>query len=161
MHPILALVLATLASSLRVPQTRVETPTRRAALTALAAAASLPILHADAAPSFDKGALDLKPREERKKLKPDGFGGYIERDALVESIPGRMLNARDDETAAAPKVAAAPRKAPPPSKSSEPPLSLEEMVNNSIRSKEELYGRKLTETEKTELAAKVKSLLGK
>lgn len=99
MRPILALVLATLASSLRVPQTRVETPTRRAALTALAAAASLPILHADAAPSFDKGALDLKPREERKKLKPDGFGGYIERDAPVESIPGRILNPRDDETA--------------------------------------------------------------
>ena len=110
MRPFLALVLATLASSLRVPQARVATPTRRAALTALGAAASLPILHADAA------RLDLKPLEERKKLKQDGLGGDIERGAPVESIPGRARKPRDDKTAEAPKIAAATRQATSPTR---------------------------------------------
>jgi len=68
-----------------------------------------------------------------------------------------------DETPAAPKpaaepvikAAAPPAPPPPPSK----PLTIDELVANSIAQKESLLGRPLSDTEKADMTTKVKKLM--
>mmetsp|Transcript_7463 Transcript_7463/g.16451 ORF Transcript_7463/g.16451 Transcript_7463/m.16451 type:complete len:166 (-) Transcript_7463:407-904(-) len=133
---------------------------------AIGGAASLLVpfqaVHAISNP-WDKGEVNFKPREEKKRMRPDGFGGYIERDEPVKTPILSILEQKDeDDEPAAP----APVKAPPAKKkavatstaSSAPALSLDDMVTNSVRSKEEIMGRPLEPSEVAEIRSKLAKL---
>ena len=87
---------------------------------------------------------------------PDGFGGFKPRD----SDPTAPLYKRVGDAVFSDADGAAP---PPPPKaaarSSAPALTFEDLVANSIASKEELLGRKLTDAEKGALVAKLEALM--
>lgn len=113
---------------------------------------------------FDKGEIQgLKPEKKKKRMKPDGFGGFVEREEEVKPVLSRVIDNAlgDDAPPPAPRAAAPP---PPPapvgtsSKSSAPALTLDELVAKSIQQKEELLGTTLSDAEKAQLAAKVKAL---
>ena len=119
---------------------------------------------------WDKGDLsNLKPEKERKRLRPDGFGGYVERDEAVAPVITKVIQraAGDDDdaeqTPPAKAVTAAPRSSKPkPSErttSSTPTMSLEAMVEASIKSKEESQGGlPLSDAEKATMRAKVEAM---
>jgi len=92
---------------------------------------------------------------------PDGFGGFKERTAVVQPVAANALGADDRE--AAPKAIGnpLPKDGARRSASSAPELTLDELVVNSVRTKEETYGRKLSQAEVAELTAKITRLLGK
>jgi len=99
--------------------------------------------------------------------RPDGFGGFERRDKPVKPLAKQVLeNVVGDEDSAPPppRKAAAPAPPPPPkassTASSSKPLTMDEMVANSISNKEAFLGRQLTEAEKVELADKLKKLMG-
>ena len=111
-------------------------------------------------------------------LSPDGFGGK-ECKGKVKGVPQRAAEAvtevlsGDDAPPPAPVEAARARAvaAPTPKPSagqstrssseaaSSKPLTLDQLISNSIAQKEDLLGRKLTEQEAAEMAAKVKKLM--
>ena len=98
---------------------------------------------------------------EEGATPPDGFGGYIERDEDVKPVINRILGdggdlLRRQMWRRRPKrlwgvavVVGLVKGA-----------SVDEMVQNSIASREQLIGRELTADEKKALADKVKSMLG-
>ena len=111
------------------------------------------------------GAVERKTADEVPCAKgvpgcrPDGFGGYVKRDAPVKSIPKQIFS--DDDAPAPPprKMTAA---APPPAAStasSSKPLSIDDMISNSITQKESILGRELTAAEKADMANKVRALM--
>jgi len=97
--------------------------------------------------------------EEGQRLAPDGFGGK----KCIGEIKSVLQQIVGDETPAAPKpaaepvikAAAPPAPPPPPSK----PLTIDELVANSIAQKESLLGRPLSDTEKADMTTKVKKLM--
>ncbi|KAL1523205.1 hypothetical protein AB1Y20_018157 [Prymnesium parvum] len=156
----MAVAVASLGATdaLRLPTSPVERMPRRSAL---AAAFAFPAA-ALALPSFDKGDLNLKERPVRQKCRPDGFGGKIcvdpeEADERrTAPIISRLGNA---EPAAAPVKSAPPPSArgpPAVTSSSSPPLSVDAMIQNSIKQKAEVLGRDLTPAEVADITAKVK-----
>jgi len=116
--------------------------------------------------------------EDGQRLQPDGFGGkrcvgevksvgQIAGEAAKEQIDNLvggggsssadpMAGARMSQAAAS-KAASKP---PPSTKSSAPakPLSMEELISNSIAQKEGVLGRPLDTDEKMEMATKVRKL---
>ena len=100
-----------------------------------------------ALPAFDKGELEgLKPEKKKKRMKPDGFGGFVERDEEVKPVIARAIDGvtgGDEAPAPAPR-AAAPAPAPTVSastKSSASAPTLDELIAKSIAQKEELRKR--------------------
>merc|ERR1712087_454738 len=92
---------------------------------------------------WDKGEVNLKPRVEKKKMRPDGFGGYVEREEVVS--PGINLDFELPMAAETPRVPtlASRQEKQSATSSSTPALTFEQLVENSVRSKEEIIGRKL------------------
>ena len=108
------------------------------------------------------GSKPASPVAGCKKLKPDGFGGKVCRDEEVKPLLAKVLSG--DEPAPAPvAVAAAPRKSvgesTRSSSVSEVPLTLEGLIEASIKNKEEVLGRELDAEEKMEIASKVTRLM--
>jgi hypothetical protein len=108
------------------------------------------------------GSKPASPVAGCKKLKPDGFGGKVCRDEEVKPLLAKVLSV--DEPATAPvAVAAAPRKSvgesTRSSSVSEVPLTLEGLIEASIKNKEEVLGRELDAEEKMEIASKVTRLM--
>lgn len=177
---VLALCSPTL--SLRLPAappvSQLVVFTRRASLGALFAASS------SAASAYEykqrnSGASSSSPTkpqcEEGQRLTPDGFGGKKcvgevkgVRERIGEAVESAISDAApgDAATASAPSVPKAKAKvnAPPAAPAApEPaarPLSMDELIANSIRQKSDLLGRELTDAEKADMAAKVKKLMG-
>ena len=110
-------------------------------------------------------AMNTQVTEKKVRRRPDGFGGYIEREEDVKPVINRILGDGGDSGAPT-NVAAAPARKPSigestrSSSGSSKALSVDEMVQNSIASREQLLGRELTADEKKALADKVKSMLG-
>ena len=108
------------------------------------------------------GSKPAAPLAGCKKLKPDGFGGKVCRDEEVKPLLAKVLSG--DEPAPAPvAVAAAPQKSvgesTRSSSVSEAPLTLEGLIEASIKNKEEVLGRELDAEEKMEIASKVTRLM--
>ena len=175
MAPASSAVFSGLLVALTPAPASFDLPSRRfvAALGATAAiAAHTPTANAIANP-WDKGELDLKPEKIKKKMRPDGFGGYVEREEAVQAPILKVINSNKDnpeQLGREPSVLEISSKAaPPPPKrqasksvstdSSAPPPSLEEMVANSIRSKEESLGMELSDAEKASIRAKVEQMV--
>ncbi|EOD06487.1 hypothetical protein EMIHUDRAFT_446503 [Emiliania huxleyi CCMP1516] len=122
---------------------------------------------------WDKGPVEGLKAESTCKPKgtcacncmPDGFGGYKERESAVKPVAAQIVEAIIDDDSPAPAVAAAtkvaPAKAAPAARasSSAAALSFDELVANSVKTKEEVYGRKLTDAEVADLKAKVTKLM--
>lgn len=92
-----------------------------------------------------------------KGCKPDGFGGYVRRDAEVKPLNKRVADAAfggDDAARAAPAApkAAAPKKesvgTSTRSSSSTPQPTKEELLSTVVGQKEAILGRPLTDIEK-------------
>ena len=78
----------------------------------------------------------------------------------VETIADRVYGDDGPSPPPPPKATASAKPAKKSSSaSSAPALSLDELIANSIKQKEEFYGRELTSDEKAAMAAKVKALL--
>jgi len=126
------------------------------------------------------GMMDYATKQDKsKKLEcpegqrssPDGFGGRTCKGAVkgVTQLAAEKAQevltgeARDPAAAStsAPKAAPAAKKAapPPPPSSSSKPLTLDELIANSIAQKADLLGRDLTDAEKADMTAKVKKLM--
>lgn len=76
-----------MASALHLP-----TCTGRRGALASAAALGLPAA-ALALPAFEKEGIEgLRPETKKKRMKPDGFGGFVERDEEVKSVAGRLID---------------------------------------------------------------------
>lgn len=178
----LALTVLSLTVSLHPVVRGPPAHARRGVLALGAGALSLALPHAAwAVPNpFDKGELNgLKPEVVCKpkgtcacNCMPDGFGGYKERTEEVKPVASKVIDAFGDEVdgpapAAKPKasIGIAPPKgynaARPSASSSAPSLSFDELVANSVSNKEEMYGRKLTEAEITEIRGKVAKFTSK
>ena len=127
------------------------------------------------------GMMDYQTKSDKtKKLEcpegmrasPDGFGGRTCKGKVkgvteLASEKAQKILTGQEAPAAAPAAAfkaapatAAPKKAeaPPPSSSSKP-LTLDELIDNSIRQKADLLGRDLNDSEKADMTAKVKKLM--
>eukprot|EP00967_Tisochrysis_lutea_P156526 scaffold315554_cov28-Tisochrysis_lutea.AAC.2 len=132
---------------------------------------------------WDKGDVPgLKPEATCKpkgtcacNCMPDGFGGYKERTTEVKPVAAKVMDAIIDDDGDADIQAPSKPKAsignPPPkgynsgratsTSSSAPALSFDDLVANSVRNKEEMYGRKLSEAEVNDIKAKVAKFTGK
>ena len=85
-------------------------------------------------------------------MRPDGFGGFVERDEEVKSINARVIDAAQDAlTGGAPPAPPTQQAAPPPpppapaqsaSTRSSQAQSTDDLINNSVASKEAVLGRK-------------------
>jgi hypothetical protein len=171
----LALTVLSLTFSLQPVVRGPSAQARRDVLALGVGALGLALPHAAwAANPFDKGELKgLKPEVVCKpkgtcacNCMPDGFGGYKERTEEVKPVASKVLDAFGDEVDG-PSPVAKPKAsiglAPPTgynsakssAASSTPALSFEELVANSVSSKEEMYGRKLTDAEVSEIRVKV------
>ena len=116
----------------------------------------------------DMPTVDTKPAakaacDEGQRKTPDGFGGFKCVDKKTAAgIPDRVFGG--DSPPPPPPPPAAPKKSVGEStrslSSSSAPLTLEQLIENSIKQKETLLGRELTADEKAQLGAKVKALMG-
>lgn len=108
---------------------------------------------------------------EGQRATPDGFGGrkctgkvkgvtQLAAEKATEILTGEAP-APAAAPAAVPKAAPAAKKAapPPPPPTPSKPLSMDELIANSIKQKAELLGRDLTDAEKADMTAKVKKLM--
>jgi len=170
----LALLLAVLSTSdaLKLP----ASVGRRAVVAGLA---GTPLAaHAGNPLSFD-GTVEYKQRnygtdagpaqakqgcEEGQRLTPDGFGGK-KCVGEVKSVAARVLggNEADSRPAPPPRSAKAePKSRGKPTQSSQPSapaLSFEELLANSIKQKEDLIGRQLSDPERKDLESKLRALM--
>lgn len=109
------------------------------------------------------GATKKTVCEEGQRLSPDGFGGKKcvgEVKAPAARVLGLVDEAPSTPSFSAPTAPTRSKKASiGESTSSSKPLSFEELVANSIAQKESVIGRPLTEAERADLTAKVKSLM--
>lgn len=150
------------ADALRLPS-GLSGLSRRAALAGLLTAPA-------ACTAYDYGSdspsTGLPERKKKARKRPDGFGGFVEVseeeyvDRTKPPIAKVLDKVLDSDEPAPPR--AAPAAAPAASrgaKSSAKPLTLEEMVQNSITQKAELLGRELTPTEAKDLEAKLRALM--
>lgn len=116
--------------------------------------------------------------EEGQRLQPDGFGGKrcvgevksvgqiagdAAKDAVDNLVGGGGSSASDPMAGARMSQAAASKAASKPpiiTKSTAPtkPLSMDELISNSIAQKEGVLGRPLNAEEQVEMAVKVKKL---
>jgi len=102
---------------------------------------------------------------EGERLSPDGFGGKVCK-SKVKSVANRVGDAvvggGDGDAPPPPPSkpkAAAPKAAPKAPEYSAPALTFDDLLANSIKQKEGLIGRELTEIEKDEMSAKLKALM--
>jgi len=102
---------------------------------------------------------------EGQRSTPDGRGGRKCVDRVkspLGAIGDKMSAARDDQQQGEAGELAAPvavKSREPSTASSSAPLTLEQLVANSVAQKESVLGRKLSESEIADLQAKVKTLL--
>jgi hypothetical protein len=148
---------------------------RTAAATAVAGLFALPL----AAPAYNYGknggftgyksrgygdmeAPSSAEPEDKKRMMPDGKGGFIERKEEVKAVSTRVVEKvldGYDRLPAAPAPAPAPRAAASTQSSSSAPKSFEELLANSILQKEDLLGRPLDAAERADMESKLKALL--
>ena len=118
----------------------------------------------------DSPAIDTAPKKkaaclEGQRKTPDGFGGFTCKDK-VKSVQERAVNAVIGD-GAPPPPPPPPKAASKPvgestrssSSSSGPALTIDQLIENSIKQKEEFLGRPLSDQEKDLMAYKVKSLM--
>ena len=185
---LIALSLSSLALNLHLPDRSPAPTTRRAALgaalgvcvpAAAHAAFEVPLNkleggykvrdYGNGVSSYNQPAADAASAGVCTKsgpgCMPDGFGGFKPRNSdptapLYKRVGDAVFSDADGAAPPPPPRAAAP---PPPPKaaarSSAPALTFEDLVANSIASKEELLGRKLTDAEKGALVAKLEALM--
>ena len=167
------LTSASLLCGLTVPPSRPAQMGRRAALAGCCSLAIPAVASALPNPFERDDLVGLAPPKAKKRMRPDGFGGFVERgedEDITKPVPMRIADSfKGDEPAPAPAPApaAAPAAAPPPpppppaaKAPSAPALSMDQMLDNSIRQKEAVVGRPLTEAEKDALQTKLRALLG-
>lgn len=155
------------------PRARAVDLGRRAALGSAVAVALPSVLRAPPSSAFDLGSdgvdYGLPERPKKKRVRPDGFGGFIERtdDDKYGADPTKPAALKladkimgDDGAPAAPTTSRKAKAAARATASSSKPLTIEEMVANSVRQKGELLGRELTKDEADELESKLKALMG-
>ena len=107
--------------------------------------------------------LPVHPLLRCCRLRPDGFGGYIERTEDVQPVFKQLTSNLFEDDSPPP----APKAAPPPpaakksaaAKSSAPSLSFDDMLANSVASKESVIGRSLTPEEVADMREKLRSLM--
>ena len=181
------LTLGSLALNLHLPDRSPAPTTRRAALgaalgvcvpAAAHAAFDVPLNkleggykvrdYGNGVSSYGQPAANAAPAGECTKsgpgCMPDGFGGFKPRNSdptapLYKRVGDAVFSDADGAPPPPPRAAAPP---PPPkaaARSSAPALTFEDLVANSIASKEELLGRKLTDAEKGALVAKLEALM--
>ena len=108
--------------------------------------------------------------EKKKRCRPDGYGGRKCDDDEVKPVTERIGNAvfgGDAAPASAPVAKSASAPAPakkavvePTNKELAKTFTVDEMIENSIVSKEKIVGRELSADEKAVIAGKVKALMG-
>ena len=155
--------------------------TRRAALAGLltipSAACAYPTsnpLNFDSSVTYkERGYGDTEAPAKKKvtscpegaRKTPDGFGGFKCAET-VKTVPERVFYAITDDAPPPPpppppppKPSGASTRSSSPS-SSTPALTVDQLIANSIAQKSQLLGRDLTDTEKADMAVRVKKLMG-
>ena len=183
----MALRLVLLAALAATAQCLRATPrpgtTRRGILSALPLAVPAAV-HAVNNP-FDKGEVvykrGAKGPSDKKRMRPDGFGGYVERDdddiattplykrvgdaitadAPAAPAPTAPVAAAKERVAAAKPAPAKSAASTAPTGSSAKALTVDELIANSIQSKEDALGMSLSDGEKAAIAAQVRALMAK
>ena len=153
--------------------------TRRAALAGLLTIPSAACAYPTSNPLDFEGEVTYKNRNygdtaapakskvtscpEGSRKTPDGFGGFKCADT-VKTVPQRVFSGIVDD---APPPPPPPPPPPKPSatrssnpSSSTPALTVDQLIANSIAQKSQLLGRDLTDTEKADMAVRVKKLMG-